>query len=677
MPTRTISMLSSFKDLVPPSSKESSIHLNFLLTPQDIRSIGNQLITKSNQLIDQLVQLNESEQTFSNVIVPLGHMECYWQTISSSLTFPQFVSTDKTVRDAAISINKELDEFSIEKSMRKDLYKVVSNVASKHPQLSPEDSRLLSKMMEDYDRNGMSLPDDKQERLKDIKKKLSTLSIDFSSTMNEDTTFILFTKDDLSGCPQDYIDRLEQHEQHYKVTMKYPDYFGLMRFASSEQVRKKMSFQYESRCMSNIDRLAEAISLRQEAATLLGYPDHSSFILYEKMAKNPETVDKFLLDIKSRLEPLAEKERQVMTSMKRLELQDPQATLESWDYQYYTRKLEQDSSVDENQVKQYFEFNAVTKKMLNIYESVLSLSFQEVTDKSIWHPDIRLIKVTEATDPTRLVGYFYLDLFPRDGKYTHAACFTSQPGAKINDSAQVPVAVMVANFTKPTIDNPCLLKHDEVITYFHELGHVMHTICSNTKWARFHGTTVEGDFVETPSQMLENWCWDKRSISSLSGHYKRHNEPLPDDILNALIKSKLLNVGHFYLRQIFFGLFDMTVHSKAPMDYWNKERLIKLWYDLRKSVTKFQPQNGTFGGATFGHIMGGYDAGYYGYLWSLVISADFYSKFENTDDISSLGLEYRKKILTPGSSIDATDMIKDFLGRNVTQDAFLKSIGLQ
>lgn len=676
MPIRKISILPTFKDLVPQNSKETSILVNFSLTPHDIKSIGDKLVSKSNQLIDQLVQIDESEQTFSNVIVPLGQMECYWQTIYSSLTFPQFVSTDKNVRDASISINKELDEFSIEKSMRKDLYKIVSNAASKHASLSQEDSRLIEKIMKDYERNGMSLPDDKQDRLKIIKKRLSDIAIDFSSTMNEDVTFLLFTKEELSGCPQDYIDRLELDGQKYKVTMKYPDYFGLMRFAVSEQVRKKMAFQYEARCMSNVDRLVEAISLRQEAATILGYPDHASFVLDEKMAKNSETVDKFLSEIKTRLEPLAEEELQVLTDMKRLELQDPKAALEHWDYQYYTRKLEENSMVDENQVKQYFEFNTVTKKMLNIYESVLSLSFQEITDQSVWHSDVRLIKVTEATNPGHVIGYFYLDLFPRDGKYTHAACFPCQPGSEMNDS-QVPVAVMVANFTKPTTNNPCLLKHNEVITYFHELGHVMHNICSKTKWARFHGTTVEGDFVETPSQMLENWCWDKKSLETLSEHYQKRNEPLPDNLLSALIRSKLLNVGNFYLRQIFFGLFDMKVHKEAPIGYWNSEKLINLWHDLRKSVTRFQPQNGTFGGATFGHIMGGYDAGYYGYLWSLVISADLYhSKFENAQDIPSLGLEYRKKILMPGSSIDANDMIKNFLGRDVNQDAFLKSIGL-
>jgi Zn-dependent oligopeptidase len=204
----------------------------------------------------------------------------------------------------------------------------------------------------------------------------------------------------------------------------------------------------------------------------------------------------------------------------------------------------------------------------------------------------------------------------------------------------------------------------------------MHHICSKVKWARFHGTNVEGDFVEAPSQMLENWCWEKDSLRSLSEHYQRKGEALPFDLVDALIRSKLINVGHFYLRQIFFGRFDMTVHTEDDK-IWTSERLVETWKNLRFSITGFEVQEGTFGGATFGHIMGGYDAGYYGYLWSLVISADmYYSRFKASDP-AVVGKEYRDRILAPGGSQDAVDMIKAFLGRQATQDAFLKSIGLQ
>ncbi len=630
-----------------------------------------------------------AEQNFESVIATLGHLERVWHTSSSSLTFPQYVSTDKEIRESSTAITKMLDDASIERSMRMDLYKIVERVSNQVIDIKEEDSRLLRKMMEDYKRSGMQLPDDKRERFKEIRKRLAVLSVDFSSTINEDTTSLVFTEEELDGCSQDYKDSLEKVQDtttKYKVTMKYPDYFGLMRFAKSETVRQKMAFSYESRCLDNVDRLAEAIELRKEAAELLGYPDHASFILDEKMAKDPIKVNQFLESMTNRLKPLATKERDVLTKMKQEETKDSNAILQGWDYQYYTRALEQAYAVDENQIKQYFEFNSVTSKMLKIYENVLGLGFKEISkDKaSIWHEDVRLIQVSEAESGS-LVGYFYLDLFPRDGKYTHAACFPVQPGAQLSDNTndrQLPVAVMVANFTKPTSNGPSLLKHDEVVTYFHELGHVMHHICSKTKWSRFHGTNVEGDFVEAPSQMLENWCWEKDSLTKLSEHYQKPGVYLPQDLIDALICSKLINVGHYYLRQIFFGRFDMIVHSISSQSsndsQWTGEKLIKLWGDLRKSITQFSIQPGTFGGATFGHIMGGYDAGYYGYLWSLVISSDMYfTRFGKVGaDQSSVGRDYRNTILAPGGSKDAVSMIQDFLGRESTQDAFLKSIGL-
>lgn len=337
--------------------------------------------------------------------------------------------------------------------------------------------------------------------------------------------------------------------------------------------------------------------------------------------------------------------------------------------------------------------------MFKIYEETLGVVFTKVPEdpKALWHPDVELYQVNEKSangSVGNLIGHFYLDLFPRDGKYTHAACFDLQRGFVLEnrqqlgqvslpmiDLRQLPCAVMVTNFSKPSADRPSLLDHDEVVTYFHEFGHVMHTILSKTTYSRFHGCSVEGDFVEAPSQMLENWCYVPSILSCLSAHYKDSSKQLPDDIILALRKSKLLDVGLLTLRQIFFGRFDFALHAGEDIPK-SKDDMIRKWKELRLSVVGIKETDDLsfFGGATFGHIAGGYDAGYYGYLWSLVVSCDmFYSRFFNEDKLmikSEVGRDYRMQILQPGYSRDAMETIQAFLGRSPSNEAFLKYLGL-
>jgi Zn-dependent oligopeptidase len=345
--------------------------------------------------------------------------------------------------------------------------------------------------------------------------------------------------------------------------------------------------------------------------------------------------------------------------------------------------LEKEYAVDNEMLKEYYSLEMVMGEMLKIYEQVLSLKFTLVSEeKLVWHPDVHLYEVSDL-GTNELVGHIYLDLFPREGKYSHAACFDIQPGCIMDLEAsarQYPAAAMVANFSKPTATKPSLLKHDEVVTLFHELGHAMHDMCAKTKFSRFHGTSVETDFVEAPSQMLENWCWDEKMLKRLSRHYLRPEETLSDELITQLVRAKNFNAGLLNLRQVFFGMFDMTIHSiQAPLkEALNNESIDMLYSRLRKEIALIpQPENVT-PASSFGHMMGGYDAGYYGYLWSQVFSADmFYSRFkkEGLQD-PKVGLDYRHKVLGPGGSRDGMKSLVDFLGREPNSDAFMQSLGL-
>jgi len=309
---------------------------------------------------------------------------------------------------------------------------------------------------------------------------------------------------------------------------------------------------------------------------------------------------------------------------------------------------------------------------LTIYQNLLSVKFQPV-EAELWHPDAQMFSVwaKDAQDESGFLGYCHLDLFPRDAKYGHAAVWPLTAGYDRADGKRnYPVVAMVANLAKPTPNRPALMRHDDVVTFFHEMGHVFHGLLSKTRYARFHGTSVAGDFVEAPSQMLENWCWEREVLKKMSKHYET-GEPLPDDLIAKMIKSRYVNVGLFYLRQIFFAKFDIKVHTdKESMDY------TKLWNDIRTSVSLVEGDaDPAPGQGTFAHITGGYDAGYYGYTYSLVFAADMYATAFKANPLDpATGAKYRNEILLPGGSREEMDSLKKFLGRAPKPDAFTREI---
>ena len=687
------------------------------------------MIADSKALQDRIVKdVNPGKADFNSVLLPFAQDDNNMSLETHIIGFYQAVSTDAALRDASTEAEKLMDDFAIESSMREDIFKLVDEVfkAQKDDEkLDLESRRLLEKDHKGYIRMGLGIPaGPERDRFKAIKKRLSELSITFQKNLNEEQGGLWLMPEELEGVPQDVVSGLKQGEKgtenegKYWLTFKYPDLFPTQKYCKKAETRKKVFIANENKCNQNIELFKEAIVLRDEAARILGYPNHATFRIEDKMAKTPETVDDFLGDLRKRLAPGGLKEIEELKKLKKGETGDAENYF-LWDHRFYdTLMLERDYQLDQNRIAEYFPLQTSIEGMLNIFEELFGLAFVRLEGKDrdavseskrgediVWHPDVQVFSVWDDNgEGNGFVGYLYLDLHPRDGKYGHAANFNLQPGfISENGTRKYPATALVCNFSKPTPKKPSLLKHDEVVTLFHELGHGIHDLVSRTIYSRFHGTSTVRDFVEAPSQMLENWCWTPSQLKSLSKHWshlspeyqqawkestkdgeKQPEESMPDDLIQSIISTRHVNDALFNLRQLHFGIFDMTVHEPTSHSAVESLDASETFNKLRKQISKIdgpeeigKDYGWGHGEATFGHLIGGYDAGYYGYLSSQVYSADmFVSVFKKDPMNGKEGRRYRHTVLEKGGSQDEMVTLEQFLGRKPSTEAFYEELGV-
>ena len=653
-------------------NKDGVLHFNY--QAQDLAPAEAEARVKLEKDLAALIAIPQAERTFENTIMGYERaFDNYGNALGMS-GFLSYVSTDKKFRDAANDLQMQISQYMVDVATRRDVYKAIREYTDTNPRLDPVQAKLVKEMLIGFKNSGMDLNDADLEKFKALNKEKAEYIIKFDKNIQEYKDPLAVTQEQLQGLGEDYIKKLSKTDDgKYLVTLDYPDYVPFMQNADDEQARKELEFKFNRRGgQENVELLEKTLTLRREIARLLGYKNHAELRLEDRMAKNPKTVMAFLKDLQKKLKPLGKKEDKEMIAYKNSKTGKNSRTLYSWESGYWSNKFRKENlELDSEKIKEYFPSQVVIDGMLDLFGGVFGITFEPV-DIPVWHPDVKAFKIKDKASG-ELVAYFYMDLYPREGKYKHAACFGLVEGEEKQDGTyQNPFVAIVANLNKPSGDTPSLLKHSEVETLFHEFGHVLHNALTKAKYSAFSGTSVSWDFVEAPSQMLERWAWDPQVLKKISKHYKT-GESLPDDLIKRMIAAKNFGAGGMYLRQDFFAQYDMTLHTADTTP-----DTTKLYFELTKKIRGLPLTKGTIPQASFGHIMGGYDAGYYGYLWSEVIAEDFFGEFKKNGIFNpETGLKFRREILEKGGTLDEEKMVENFLGRPADNKPFLKSIGLE
>lgn len=649
----------------------------FDFTTVDVASITRlveETIAAGTELVEAIEDV-DGPRTFANTMRPLADVDVLITTAYGRGPFLAHVSTDEAIRAAAREAEETLTKWTLELNFRDALYAAVRDFSQTDEASSLDDEarRFLDHSLRDFRMAGHELSEEARAEVKKLQARLVELEIAFATNIAEFDDGIVVTRDDLVGLPDDYIERLSPGEQPgtFRVGMAYPDVVPFLDNSPRRDLREALSFKFNNRAREeNTPILLEALGLRARIAELFGVPSWAHHQMQTKMAKRPEAVDEFYAGLVPGLREGGAREKAALEKLLAADGHD--GPLQSWDRRFYhTQQMKTDYGVDPSLVAEYFPLDSVVDGMFAITEEVFGLSYEKVADPKAWHPDVTVYRVRNAADGKHLAS-FYMDLFPREGKYSHAAAFPLVAGSVDADGVERrPVTAIVANVTKPTGERPSLLQHDEVVTMFHEFGHILHMSLSTATYTRFSSANTEWDFVEAPSQIMENWCWLPDVLARFSRHY-RTGEQIPAELVAKLTEARDLNVALHNLRQAYYGQVDMDLHSTLDdVDPVEIER-------ARTEMTLLPHHTGTFHLPSFGHLLGGYDAGYYGYLWSEVFGDDMFSRFKDEGVLSAeVGMAYRRSILEPNGTRDGADLLVDFLGRPPSNDAFLRKLGIR
>ncbi|ATC64870.1 hypothetical protein CMV30_13330 [Nibricoccus aquaticus] len=650
-------------------------------TSDELRATTDSAIRDAEAALDQLAKQDPAKATFDSTFAQIDRIVARVRDTSNRIGLVQETHPDKAVRDTASEMSVKISSWAITLDYREDLYRALKSFADTQPALTGEDKLLFDEILRDYRRAGLELPAAQRADVERLRKELTQLTTDYSNNVNQARGPLDLTVEELAGVPESFLESpgVKQPDGRFRVMMNVTWHTqAIMENATSEDVRRRAYFIRQTLAKdTNSALLATIIARRTELALKLGYPTWADYQTELRMTKNAATALQFENELVAGLQKKFTAEVATLRELKAATTGQADAVLNPWDINFYTEKLKKERySVDTEQLRVFFPYQATLDGMFRIYEKIFSLTFTEVAPPQIWSEGVTLFAVADKTTGEPL-GLFYLDMFPRDGKYNHFACFTIAEGTRQPDGRfSVPIASLVCNFPPPSADKPSLLQHDDVETLFHEFGHVMHLMLGRSKHGRHYSFGVPQDFVEAPSQMLENWVWDKTVLDTFAADYRDPSKKVPAEVIDSLKRARTATSGMFYRRQLSFGLLDLTLHTQTKPD--EKLDAIALANSVLARVSVAPPPDTAFA-AYFGHLMG-YDAAYYGYLWSLSIAQDMASVFESSPDKfldEKIGRRLRDEVYGAAASRDVSESVEKFLGRKQSTQPFLKFLGVE
>ena len=656
-----------------------------LIKAEDFLPAFKIAIEKAKSEIDAIT-CNSEAPTFENTIEALDYSGEELDRISSIFFNLNSAETNDDIQKIAQEVSPLLSEFSNDITLNENLFKRVKTVFNTilDIELTTEQKTLLDKKYKSFSRNGANLPEDKKEQLRAIDKELSQLKLTFGEHILAETNAFemhLTEASQMEGLPEGAKEAAKQLAESkgkdgWLITLDYPSYIPFMTYADNRTLREKLSKAFGSKGfhnndLDNQDIVLKIARLRYERAQLLGYNTHAHFVLEERMAKTPEKVNAFLNELLKKAKPAAEEEFTTLENF--ANERDGIDQLQKWDSAYYSEKLKQKLfNLDDEQLKPYFKLDNVIRGAFIVAEKLFGLQFEEINTIDKYHEDVLTYKVIDAEG--NLVSIFYADFFPRPGKRNGAWMTSFKPQMIKNGVNERPHVSIVCNFTKPTKSKPSLLTFNEVTTLFHEFGHALHGMLANTTYPSLSGTNVYWDFVELPSQILENWCYEEETLKLFANHFET-NEVIPMELIEKIKASATFHEGMQTLRQLSFGLLDMSWHGINPS---NVKEVKAHEVEAFEGTNLYPDVIENCMSTSFAHIFqGGYSSGYYSYKWAEVLDADAFEYFKEEGIFNkTVANKFKTYVLSQGGTENPMTLYKRFRGQEPKPEALLRRAGL-
>jgi Zn-dependent oligopeptidase len=635
-----------------PASAKKIINLD--RTADQFTNEVNDHLAGARVLLKKVLAV-KGKRNVENTLSVMNDMYIHLDTASQMSELFAQVHPIEAVRKSADLGQQQVSTFITELNLNRDLYDACKAVDMTGA--DKDAKRLMFKTLREFRRAGVDRDEATRERVTKLQQEMVILSQKFSNNWRDDVRNIkLDSPADLDGLPDDFIKSHPPGDDgKITITTDYPDSKPFMKYARNADARKRLYGVYHQRGYpANIAVLDELLAKRHELATLLGYANWADYITEDKMIKNASAVDEFIKRITKMAKGPADADMAMLLRAKRSEHPSAKA-IKDYEKTFYEERVKADKfNFDSQEARSYFEFNRVQQGLFDVTGKLFGVQFRPVTNVKLWHKDVT---AWDLYDGKEHIGRFMLDLHPRKGKYKHAACFGYQTGI---NGKQIPINVLVCNFPNPrTTDGPALMEHGQVDTFFHEFGHLLHALfAGHHDWIGISGISTEWDFVEAPSQMLQEWVWDADTLQMFATHHET-GKPIPTEMVTRMRGAKEFGKGLWVQQQMFYAAISLNYHNRDPKTFDTTGMLKEL--TAKYAPCGYVPD--TYRQCSFGHLTG-YSAIYYTYMWSMVIAKDMFSEFEKTSMFDhEVAKRYRQRVLEPGGADEAANLVRDFLGR--------------